>query len=678
MSTTTQIQKSLDYRVKDLLFELRSHHAGVVANLEDLTESLREMETLDQDQTFFYMDGDGKFFDHGGAMIGGLLDMEFMYSAQREGYAIAAISEVADTDVPGVAILMTVPNLPSYFLLNVMPENVFTEMLFECLTVQADYAAVYNQWGDRVSYFSYTGRPVDDELSQSMQAGAVDFRVSPGDNIIESDYGRNFSAYISLDHPKGWIMGLYIPTSYFMPLFGGMIRASVIAFVSFILLVIAVIGLDVYNDFEKRRELYIVSNMDSLTNLVNAAGMQEAVMNFFKRRPMKGYSLVCMDIMAFHRFNSMFGYSTGDSLLRVVGAVLKNNYECAMRVNGDIFAFIARSAPSLAAVVEDKLNDAVQDELGGQYVTMITFKFGVYPIEDSIRSFREIYDGALLALKNAKQLAKQNEVVYDVELQRNADMQKTIETNMMHALTQKEFLIYIQPQFDAATEKCHGGEALVRWQSEQLGFVGPDQFIPIFENNGFIVEIDFFVLEQVLTLLQNEVQRGKPIQPIAVNQSKVTISFPYYLERIRSIIARYDVPLEYIEIEITESAFENDLDTIIPLMYSLKELGFTLAMDDFGAGFSSLNSLRDIPVDVLKIDKEFLKESDTSERSRKIIRNIINMSKELGIMIICEGVETLEQASFLRDSGCDVFQGFYYSKPLPTTEFLKHYLLHIL
>ncbi|MDR1429836.1 MAG: EAL domain-containing protein, partial [Spirochaetaceae bacterium] len=196
-------------------------------------------------------------------------------------------------------------------------------------------------------------------------------------------------------------------------------------------------------------------------------------------------------------------------------------------------------------------------------------------------------------------------------------------------------------------------------------------FIPVFEHNGFIVEVDFFVLSSIFKTIQRQIGEGRTVRPISVNQSRASVSSPDYVKRIRSLAGQYPVPLSYIQIEVTETILENNSDDLSEILLSLKNMGFSIALDDFGAGYASLNNLKNFPVDTLKIDKEFLNDRGSSCRGRTIIRGIVNLARELGITVVCEGVETGEQLAFLYDIGCDYAQGFYCARPMPISEYEK-------
>ncbi|MDR1208880.1 MAG: GGDEF domain-containing protein [Clostridiales bacterium] len=452
------------------------------------------------------------------------------------------------------------------------------------------------------------------------------------------------------------------------------ITMSVILFAFFMLCLI--IALDIVNDREKTRELDKATARDPLTGLGNDSSMERGISAFLTKNRPSRYSLVCLDIAEFHRFNVMFGYAAGDYLLKIIADVLRADYRCAVRSFGDVFLFLDETSSVMIEGLKYKLYDAIESDLGRQYVQVISFKFGVCPLGDFCKPYRLIRDNVMFALKYAKKNPKQNAFAfYNSELQKESVLQKDIEMNMLHALSKEEFQLYIQPKCNLLTGECGGGEALVRWSSDQLGFVTPNKFIPLFEKNGFIVEIDFFILTSVFNMIETHIARGMRLLPISVNQSKITISFPNYLERLRNLAKKYHVPLSLISIEITESAMEANYETVVSAIYEIREMGFRIDMDDFGSGYSSLNTLREIPVDTLKIDREFLNEADTSERSKAIIKNIINLSKDLGISVVCEGVETGVQYDFLRSISCDYAQGYYYARPMTTNDYENRFVI---
>jgi len=237
------------------------------------------------------------------------------------------------------------------------------------------------------------------------------------------------------------------------------------------------------------------------------------------------------------------------------------------------------------------------------------------------------------------------------------------------ALDKEEFVVYYQPKYDPKTDTLSGAEALIRWQSPEFGFVTPNRFIPIFEQNGFVVEIDHYMIRHVARDQKRWLDAGFKCVPISVNVSRAHFIEDDLAEQIRDTVDGEKCPHEYIEIELTESAFFDDKKMMLETINKLKEYGFAVSMDDFGSGYSSLNSLKDMPLDVLKLDAEFFRGEQGDGRGEIVVREAIKLAGFLNMRTVAEGVEHVEQVKFLREQGCDMIQGYYYAKPLPMAEY---------
>ncbi|MDE7233706.1 MAG: EAL domain-containing protein, partial [Ruminiclostridium sp.] len=246
---------------------------------------------------------------------------------------------------------------------------------------------------------------------------------------------------------------------------------------------------------------------------------------------------------------------------------------------------------------------------------------------------------------------------------------QTIEEDMQKALLNNEFVMFLQPKHCISSGKIIGAEALARWIHPQKGMISPADFIPVFEANGFILKLDRFIWESACRKLRDWLDRGIDNVPISVNISREYVLTFDVTKEITDLVREYRIPTRLLELEITESVESIGIEEVVRKM---KEAGFTMLMDDFGSGYSSLNTLKTTPFDVLKIDRGFLSQSMESDRGRKIISHTISMSQDIGLGIVAEGVETIEEAQFLRECGCDTAQGFYYSKPISVEEFDRH------
>lgn len=382
------------------------------------------------------------------------------------------------------------------------------------------------------------------------------------------------------------------------------------------------------------------------------------------------------DVSNFRYINEAYGHIRADKLLQTIieeADALFYSRELCIRMNADQFAMLTRNTQDMEDrffVFSDKVNARALD-IGIRYP--IKFKRGVYQIRSREEDFSLMLDKANMARKMLVGEEKDSVSYYSDRLA--DDMKKTdkIESEMETALFNREFKMYVQPKWDIKEDRLYGGEALVRWMKDDGNMIYPSDFVPVFEKNGFIEQLDIFMLESACKLIREQLDSGQPIYPISVNQSRMLLNDPDYINRITEMLDKYQVPKGYIELEITESMLFSERDKMISILNELKEMELQLSMDDFGSGYSSLNLLKDFPFDVLKIDKEFFSEATTSESSVWILRMIIEMAEGLGIRVICEGVETKEQIEMLRKIGCRYVQGYYYSKPIPVERFVEEY-----
>ena len=245
---------------------------------------------------------------------------------------------------------------------------------------------------------------------------------------------------------------------------------------------------------------------------------------------------------------------------------------------------------------------------------------------------------------------------------------KEKENKMEQALQNKEFIVHYQPKYDLNTEKVAGAEALVRWNSDK-GLIMPGEFIDLFERNGFVLKLDLYVFEVVCADIRKWLDEGRKVLPIAVNVSRLHLLDTDFVSEYGALISKYRVPPELLELELTENMPMASEDFLVEVFNNIARLGVSLAIDDFGSGYSSLNILHTMPFDTLKIDQMFFQNKTGSERGRRIIETVVLMAQKLGITVVAEGVETKEQVAFLKAIGCNMVQGFYFAKPMPSYEF---------
>lgn len=414
-----------------------------------------------------------------------------------------------------------------------------------------------------------------------------------------------------------------------------------------------------------------LATYDELTGIYNKQAFYAKTKEMLLDNPDKNFDLLRINIERFKVLNDLFGESTGDKLLRYIGKFLKeiNLPLCVSgRLYADNFVVCYEAGKGDSRRMINTLQ-MVADSFAINNRTILSF--GLYRIDDKNLPVSVMCDRANMALWKAKGNFKNPYCEYDEKMRQQVLKEQKIINAMEMAIQNKEFTLYLQPKYDIEKGTIIGAEALVRWISLENGFISPGDFIPVFENNGFVYEVDKFIWEESCRYLRKWLDEGREVHPISVNVSRIDLYDPKLVQHLVDLREKYQLPSQYLELEITESAYTEDPEQIITITRQLREAGFVILMDDFGTGYSSLNMLKDIQIDVLKLDMGFLKSSDYSAKGGNILTAILKMAESLKMQTIAEGVETKEQVEFLKSIGCKYVQGFYYSKPLPVGEFEK-------
>ena len=414
-----------------------------------------------------------------------------------------------------------------------------------------------------------------------------------------------------------------------------------------------------------------LATYDELTGIYNKQAFYAKTKEMLLDNPDKNFDLLRINIERFKVLNDLFGESTGDKLLRYIGKFLKeiNLPLCVSgRLYADNFVVCYEAGKGDSRRMINTLQ-MVADSFAINNRTILSF--GLYRIDDKTLPVSVMCDRANMALWKAKGNFKNPYCEYDEKMRQQVLKEQKIINAMERAIQNKEFTLYLQPKYDIEKGTIIGAEALVRWISLENGFISPGDFIPVFENNGFVYEVDKFIWEESCRYLRKWLDEGREVHPISVNVSRIDLYTPKLVQHLVNLREKYQLPSQYLELEITESAYTEDPEQIITITRQLREAGFVILMDDFGTGYSSLNMLKDIQIDVLKLDMGFLKSSDYSAKGGNILTAILKMAESLKMQTIAEGVETKEQVEFLKSIGCRYVQGFYYSKPLPVGEFEK-------
>ncbi|GHU59247.1 hypothetical protein FACS1894133_5590 [Clostridia bacterium] len=416
----------------------------------------------------------------------------------------------------------------------------------------------------------------------------------------------------------------------------------------------------------------MLANTDPITGGYTISKFLEETRKILDTNGSSRFAIVSIDINKFRAINDFLGHTGGNKLLTRVAQILtacSSDFDIIARCNADQFYILSRYA---VEVELERLVYGIINEIEFQITEFrILLSFGVYYIHDKTVDTRIMLDRADLARRSAKKNKDESSFAFfDTKMVLKIREEKQIEDAMDKALESGDFKVYLQPKFDLAVPTLvTGAEALVRWQhGDEL--ISPGRFIPLFERNGFVRQLDKFMFEEVCKQQKKWLNNGFDLCVISVNMSRVHLSNPNFVQELADICAKYNVPPRYLEIEITESvAFEN-LMVLVQTFAKLKHHGFSISIDDFGTGYSSLNMLKDLKADVIKIDRAFLAgATKPSDRASAIISHVISLAISLKMKTICEGIETLNQAKLLNNLGCNMAQGFYFARPMPISEF---------
>lgn len=481
------------------------------------------------------------------------------------------------------------------------------------------------------------------------------------------------TSYTKIDI-NDWYMVSAVPTDVISrasdQLITRLIWISILIVTTIITLAIAAIS----NYKQNNSKLLNIAYVDSITGYANWNKFRQECRQILDKSTHKNHAIVVFDIDKFKVINDVFGYSKGNELLRYIAdcmnEILKEN-ECFGRISTDNFVMLVQYHNK--GDIIDKVN-AISNKVR-DYIKMyhVELSFGIYLIEDRTVEVSSLNDRAYIARNTIKTKRDLTYAFYDESIREKLLKEKEIENDMEYALANKEFLVYLQPKYLLEDETIVSGEALVRWSHPRKGLIPPNDFIPLFEKNGFIKQLDRYMFEQVCSFIsdwQKEHQQKFPIT-ISVNLSRAHMDTKGLVEDFVKITRKYGVDPVCLEIELTESAVFKDTDKLIKIMQSFKKEGFFLSIDDFGSGYSSLNTLKDLPVDIIKFDRGFLQATTYNDRGRVIVDSLIHMTKVLNLQTVAEGIETEEEVAFLKQVGCDIVQGYYYARPMPTINFEK-------
>lgn len=528
---------------------------------------------------------------------------------------------------------------------------------------------VSNQYSEGYTYTERDTLNYDDVAKMVNSFNLLSARISDAESVNDTEY---FKYEVWYNHDlkiNDWsiivckIDTLDKKTVNEIAAFGGLV--TLILIVPFVLMLVVVFA-QIRGNGKLKKLLYL----DVVTGGHNWIYFQTVVSKKIKKSK-EQYAMVAFEINKFMVLNDVYGNNEVESILEQITKYINANlgrkeYACRYAINQ--YNMILEYSGNNQLV--ERINRILEGLSSIYPKEKLYFNTGIYVIPDKKISIDRMNNYASIAVQLSRKKTDSPIIIFDDKIRSKMLNEKEIEDCMESALDNEEFQVYLQPKYSTIDRKLSGAEALVRWKKDGR-IISPGVFIPIFEINGFIVNLDDYMIKKVAMLQEKWIKENKEVVPISVNVSRVHLNQSNLAEHIRDIVDQYEVPHNLIEIELTESAFFDNKNIIIETVDKLKEYGFSVSMDDFGSGYSSLNSLKDLPLDVVKLDGEFFKETKDEERGRKVVKDTISMAKNLDMLIVAEGIETIEQVEFLEKSGCDLIQGFYFARPMPVEEFEK-------
>lgn len=426
------------------------------------------------------------------------------------------------------------------------------------------------------------------------------------------------------------------------------------------------------NAIEKSKVRFL--EYDFLTGIYGQQKFYQATRELLDQRVGENFAFIHFDIDRFRIINTLYGSKEGDRLIHfVAGAIRKVMTAYGRgtygRLGGDVFGMCVPYEDGAAIYhILEGIRAEIRKHTVHYYLETCA---GIYLVDDPDMEVAAMHDNAEIAAAQCKGQYMVHDVLYTEEIGQKMLREQHIIDEMDAALAEQQFIVYFQPKYQLKKMAPYGAEALVRWKKPNGEIVLPNEFIPIFERNGFITKLDYYVWEKVCQFIDSELSQGRNPAPISVNVSRVNLYNPDFMDSLIDLIHRYHIPPHYLNLELTESVFSEDAELIQRAVNYLHDAGFTILMDDFGSGYSSLNILKDVDLDVLKIDMKFFSKGNTAEKGAKIIEAVIRMAESLDMMVIAEGVEEKHQVDFLNDLGCDYIQGYYFGRPMSQDQYEK-------
>ena len=423
-------------------------------------------------------------------------------------------------------------------------------------------------------------------------------------------------------------------------------------------------------ELSEGRQLISAAEHDKLSMLYTRNFFMEYAERIFQYHPELHMDAVVINIEQFHSINALNGRNFGDRVLQVIGeeinAFLAGTEGIASRFEADRFAIYCMQQPDYRALLnrfQDRVNRLTRKVSIRLRMGVRTWQKGVEPLV--------MFDHARAACNRVRGDFQNPLMIYDDDMRMKELLNQRLLNDLHSAADERQFKVFYQPKYDIQADppRLASAEALIRWKHPELGMISPGEFIPLFEGNGLISVVDNFVWKEAAAQITAWKEKYGFTLPVSVNVSRADVFDPTLVERLAELVESNGLDYGSIKLEVTETAYTDDANQVLDVIRRLRERGFEIEMDDFGSGYSSLNMLSDMPVDVLKMDMKFIRNIENSETDRKLVTLILDIAKFLDVSVVAEGVETEGQLAILRSGNCDLVQGYFFSRPLPPEEF---------
>lgn len=507
-----------------------------------------------------------------------------------------------------------------------------------------------------------------DKIENNIKNGVSDTRT------LQTTNGKYYMVYEAIG-VNDWAIATFIPSKAIAGEVNNALLVTFILAICVILIILAACIYIVVSNNKKQKQLFEYAYIDPVTKKGNIYYFrktgQEMLDKMEKQEGDTNRYIAVLDINKFKMINKAYGYQVGDTILKGIGEELENllgKESLICRYSNDYFSMLFEYKENIRNLL-NKIVRNIENLKMGNTVYNLSVNIGIYKLVDEDKNISEVMDKAIIAHSASKGDVFDKFHIYDKKMEKELEKESKIEHEMYQALMNKEFKVYYQPKINTKEETLYGAEALVRWKHKGK-MIPPNEFIPLFEKNKFILKLDAYIFEQVCSDMKMWKEKYNKELVVSVNVSREHFLDEHFLEKYMLIASKYGVNPNNIDLEITESAtIEAGID-IIEIMNKMKKLGFLISIDDFGTGYSSLSTIQDMPADIIKIDKSFVDRIGKNEKN--IIDYILNIAKELNLKTIAEGVETKEQRDYLLEKACDIVQGYYYAKPMPEEKFEEY------